>query len=390
MRVSSGVLALFLGLSFGPVRTMTALAQAPRRLAAGASQGVLSPEFTRIEGVFELPDGRVVVVDAGDLTIRLADFNHDQVVTLGRHGSGPREYRAPSLLFPLGGDSVGILDDAAGRLVVINARGAISGFVSPRATDPAAAGIAARLGDGRGFFYAEAPALRRTANRSLVLSDSAPIVRWSIVLGKVDTVASVFRPPPPGALASSAGAIVRPGGVTALAPFDRWTVSADGRVAVVTQRPYRVIQTSATGETLIGAELAYARVPVSDSVKSAYVAELQQPTIGVEVGSDGTARPFRGRPPRTQGPADWASEVPAFRAEALVAFDHQGGLWIQRTSFGRAATVYDIIGSDGRRIGDVRYPEGYRVVGFGRNTVYVVYRDEDDIEALHRWSLPSR
>jgi hypothetical protein len=80
--------------------------------------------------------------------------------------------------------------------------------------------------------------------------------------------------------------------------------------------------------------------------------------------------------------------VPPFRASAFVAFAPDGKLWIQRTTFGREGARYDLIGPDGALVDRVRLPEGHRVVGFGRNAMYVVRRDSDDLEFLQRRPLP--
>lgn len=72
----------------------------------------------------------------------------------------------------------------------------------------------------------------------------------------------------------------------------------------------------------------------------------------------------------------------------MVAFDSRGTLWIQRVTFGMEGGRYDLVDSTGRRFDSVRLQSGLRVVGFGREVMYVVRRDHDDLEHLQRVPLP--
>jgi hypothetical protein len=71
-----------------------------------------------------------------------------------------------------------------------------------------------------------------------------------------------------------------------------------------------------------------------------------------------------------------------------MAFDSRGILWVQRTTFGRDGGRYDLIDSTGAVSERIRFPEGHRVVGFGRGTVYLIRRNADDLEFLQRMDLP--
>lgn len=76
----------------------------------------------------------MIHVDGGDATLHIADLSRGDAVRLGRHGSGPGEYRRPMFLYRLTSDSVGVLDDAAARILVVTRDGRTGGFFRVRAS----------------------------------------------------------------------------------------------------------------------------------------------------------------------------------------------------------------------------------------------------------------
>jgi hypothetical protein len=372
---------------FGLSEMSTVLAQPPRRVAS-APAVALAYAFTEVTGLYELSDGRVVAVDGGDASIVLANFEAGAARRIGRQGEGPGEYRGPSSVYPLGGDSVGIFDDLASRLLVIARDGTVSGIVSPYVYPPGSTRTAALKSDGRGYFYGQAPAVKALPDGKFALVDSAPIVRWRIGDDRIVTVAQVYRPAPPGAVATAGGPIVRPGSFPALLTRDLWVVSGDGRVAIVDPDPFRVVIVSPGGAQRWGAAIPYPRERVGESVKRRYLAERKAMSTVIIVDRQGNAS--RGRATSGPPPRSWAEFVPPYRPTAFVSFDHAGMLWIQRTTFGREGARYDLIGPAGELRDRIEFPEGHRVVGFGRWHVYVVRRDGDDVESLHRVPLPLR
>jgi hypothetical protein len=331
-------------------------------------------------------------VDRLEGNVRLANLRTGVSGVLGRMGDGPGEYRGATTLLPLGGDSVGVIDAANPRILAITSDGAVGGFVPPYSKHPSTAAIlSVRTGDERGWFYGETSGTRRTARGDLILTDSAVIMRWKPGTEPAEIVARIYRPPPPGAIIASSGHVItRPGAVTALSPWSTWVIDADGRAALVYGQPYRVDIISGMGERRQGPVISFDRVPLNDSIKEAFQSDLARPqlTVIVERGS-GAATARRSVPPRFTI-TKWASEVPPFRPDAFVAFAPDGLLWIQRTTFRREGGRYDLIGPDGSLVDRVRFPDGHRVVGFGRDAMYVVRRDADDLEFLQRRPLPKR
>jgi hypothetical protein len=65
-------------------------------------------------------------------------------------------------------------------------------------------------------------------------------------------------------------------------------------------------------------------------------------------------------------------------------------LWVQRAHAADAPPSCDVIDTTGRIVSRVVLPRHTRVVGFGVNSVYLVRIDDDDLEYLQRFRLPTR
>jgi len=371
------------------VASSPAHAQEARLVASDPPAAELRQEFTRVTQVRELRDGRVVVLDRDEAVVVLADYRTSQVNQLGRHGEGPGEYRSPLWMLPLGGDSVGVFDDASLRVLVIDAQGQLSGFLPAMSPSPGTGTVGALAGDGRGAFYGEGSATAIGPDGRFQRADSAPLFRWAIGGSDIELVGHVPRPPPSGAVVGPG--VMRPG--TALRPGtrDMWAVGSDARIAIVHHDPYRVDFLLPSGTRRAGATMPFTRVSVNDSVKQAVLSERSGVPTATVVDGRGVTSTVRRRPPAVSPASiNWASEVPPFRGDTFVAFAPDGALWIQRTTFGREGARYDLVGADGRLVDRIRLPEGHRVAGFGRGVMYVVRRDSDDIEYVQRRPLPRR
>ena len=96
----------------------------------GAPTATWDTEFTGIDGVRELKDGRVIVLDARDKAIHVIDLKTKTSKKIGRDGDGPGEFRLPRIFLPIGGDTTLISDMARFRqLLVVTPAGEIGGFV---------------------------------------------------------------------------------------------------------------------------------------------------------------------------------------------------------------------------------------------------------------------
>jgi len=356
-------------------------AQDARPIASGPPSAELPYEFTKVAQVHELRDERVLVLDQADAIVRLANLASGISSVLGRIGAGPGEYRSPLYLVPLGGDSVGVYDDAALRFLVVNAEGELGGF-APAVAQADASRVGGFVGDGRGWLYGE-------LNSRPMRSDSAQLYRWRVGEPNAHLIGKIARPLPEGAVANESGA-VRPGSFARPDTRNMWTVDGSGRLAIAVFRPYHVEFISSSGQRVVGQTIPHRPLAMNDSVKQAFLAERAMTAVSGMVTDRKTGRTtaisgiFR---PIDASSITWAAEVPPFRGNAFVAFAPDGKLWIQRTTFGREGARYDLIGPDGALVDRVRLPEGHRVVGFGRDAMYIVRRDADDLEFLQRRPL---
>ena len=375
--VATRLAAVLLGWLAAPVH-----AQDARPIASGPPSAELPYEFTKVAQVYELRDGRVLVLDQADAIVRLANLASGASSVLGETGAGPGEYRSPQYLVPLGGDSVGVYDDAALRFLVVHGEGELGGFV-PALAQGDGARVGGFVGDGRGWLYGEMSS-RPTR------SDSAQLFRWRVGEPNAQLVGKIARPVPEGAVAHESG-VVRPGSFARPDTRNMWTVDGSGRLAIAVFRPYHVEFISASGQRVVGKTSPHRVLAMTDSVKQAFLAERAMTAVSGMVTDSRTGRTtaISGiSMPMDASSITWATEVPPFRGNAFVAFAPDGKLWIQRTTFGREGARYDLIGPDGSLVDRVRLPEGHRVVGFGRDAMYVVRRNADDLEFLQRRPLP--
>jgi hypothetical protein len=85
-------------------------------------------------------------------------------------------------------------------------------------------------------------------------------------------------------------------------------------------------------------------------------------------------------------PEPWQTEKPAFTGDRVLV-DPRGLAWVpvvDRTPGQR----YDILNADGIVVDAVKLPPRVQLLGFGAQTVYTAYRDEDDLLFIRRHALP--
>ncbi len=127
------------------------------------AQGLGSPtarwtnDFSRLGGVAELPDGRVVIVDSRDGTVHLGPANGGSARQLGRQGEGPDEYLAPFSVLRGSGDT--LLVYARNRLVRVTPAGTIAGSHPFTAAGMGGSVSPPRGVDRDGFFFWERPVI---------------------------------------------------------------------------------------------------------------------------------------------------------------------------------------------------------------------------------------
>ena len=374
------------------------LPQVPTRTLATPEVEYRHP-FSEVEGVRELRDGRVIVIDSRERLIHAVDMKAGTATRIAREGQGPGEYGIPLRIFAFPGDSTAVYDMAnAGRPLLIAPDGTVGGRLSLAAERSSLDSRSAT--DARGRLYSE---VRSAPPRVAGVPDSIGIERLDRSTGKRDTIARVYGRivspllPASGRVLPSGGGetearlaarVARAGQIPPFASRDQWAVAPDGRVAVVSVEPYRVRMISANGMRTVGPALETGRVPVTDALKDRWRADARRP-VPTLVFSGGGQTSATSRPPRFVEPAEWPEVLPAFLDRA-VSFAPDGMLWIQRAVSAGSPPTVDVIDEAGKLAFRVVLPKDSKLVGFGRSSVYLVRVDEDDLQYLQRHRLPSR
>jgi hypothetical protein len=370
-------------------------AQAPRLLTKPDAE--FAEPFTSVNGVRELNDGRVVVIDSRDKIVQVVDFKSGAAVKVGREGSGPGEYAFPMRLVPLPGDSSGVYDMLNSRMLVVLPNGKPGPFVTieqPQASGPGGGmvrigGASPRFADGRGRLYWTGPAFAPgNGDGPPKSADSVPVLRYDRGTRKTDTLAWVRVPKNNVQTSGGSGNMqVRIGVSNPFAPRDEWGVTPDGRVMVLRSPEYRVELYGPTGRTATNT-IAYDRVKVTEKHKEQWRESRKQQTSMMVTVNNGQRSVRTGPPPADMpDPSDWPDVMPPF-LENAVFIAPNGMLWIHRTRAANDETPnYDVLDASGKVAMKVELPKGARLVGVGNGVVYATRTDEDDLQYLQRFRV---
>lgn len=330
--------------------------------------------YSKIAGVRELKDGTLIVLDGRDLSLHAVSFVARSSRSIGRSGGGPGEYLAPFKLVPLPGDSAALIDAAArSKLLVITPTAELKGTIRM----PQLEGISyPDWSDSRRRFYSAIP--RVTGNQ--VNQDSALVLRWDEG-GRVDTVAK-FRMRATSGVARSSGPVVQ----TPFATHDEWVVSPDGRVAVVSPKPFRVTFFEVDGRVKVGPLLTDEAVRVSEEDKREWRELAQRPMLAL-TSSRGGPLSVTWLKPSFREPKDWPKYLPPF-PRGGVRFAPDGLLWVERSTPSGVGPLIDVIDPNGYLITRIELPARTRLLGFGSRSVYLARRDQNDLEWLEKYRLP--
>ena len=361
---------------------LQAVVQPPATLVLPAPDRTLQVDFTQIRGVRELADGRVIISDRLDRGVVVADFTRHTTTPIGRTGSGPAEYRLPTVLSPMPGDSTMLSDEGNQRMAVIGPDLRIH-----RTFNLMLPGIGVPLGargvDHQGRFILQIPGwvLEHTG-------DTVVVVRFDPRTQRVDTLARVKGSTPrrntqiPGLP------------YVIFAAQDIWNLTSDGRVAVVRSSDYHVDWRDADGRVTSGPRIPFERRPVTMDDRIAHVRRFMQNSSISGRNGDGGLSPLPAemleeKSIRNAAETQEHAEVhPPFTEVApLVGPDDK--LWVERSMRLGTPQTFDIIGPDGSLAARLQMPRGRRLVSLGRQWVYAVVTDDDGLQRLERYRHPA-
>ncbi len=320
--------------------------------------------FTAVAGLRELGDGRVLVSDRGETRVVLVDFGTGDTVPVGGEGAGPGEYAIPGRLVPLPGDSTLLVDEGTRRLAVVRADGRMGATINPPAgiliTSLGGVGLTGEI------FFEGRPAGTGGADGTSS-SDSVPILRWRPGAAHADTVARLRV----GPLASvalgdpSGGMVTRISIPQPFAPGDAWGVNSRGELLILRAEPFRMERRDRDGAPLgTGSILRRAPVPVTARDREVF--------------------PFGSKAAES---IQWPETKPPF-VYGTFRVSPGGDAWVQlSTPADDPAPLYGILQPDGTLTRLVRLPAGRRLVGLGKNAVYAVQKDDDDLEWVERYAF---
>ncbi len=389
--LSCGHLACAAGLVLAAVTATPsgATAQEVRVLSVGEATATYGDGLGSIRGVSELPDGRVLVADG--LGQVLVVWHPDgRADSLANTGQGPDEYRVPDGLFALPGGSTLLVDIGNARLTEIGPDLAF-GETTPIAQSPPGPGMTLVIPtavDGEGLIYFE----RRGRQMGGATIDSATIARFDRASGSVEELGRVKledqeRSESGGAGSRNVRISARP-----LTARDAWSVAPDGSIAIARSREYRLEWRKPDGQIVTGLPVSYRPVRVERADKEEWLAQLASSGLGVMMMSDGGPPRMTIRRGGFGGAAsiddyEWPDVKPAFTSGA-VRVDPSGRAWVERHVPAGDPPLFDIFDVAGRRLAQVRLPEGRSLVGFGDGTLFLSRTDDLDFHWLERYPLP--
>jgi len=357
-----------------------------REIRLTTPSAVVSHEFTQIRGVRELADGRLLVSDRLEPAVYLVDLSAGRLTRIGREGSGPEEYRMPSTLLPLPGDSTLLADEATSRFMILG-----PDLKVHRSLSTQRAGMVytpwPRAIDRQGRVYFQVPAW--AAGPAGFADESVHVARMDLRGGKVDTLARVRRPTEPA----------RKFGLpyVGFAAQDVWQAAPDGRIAVVRSSDYHVEWLEPGGAVTRGPAVVFAAVPVTERDKVDYMRTFLENTSMGGRGSGSTNPTGLSPVPdemlafdkvkqmAAQNP--FAKTKPPF-TELTPRVGPDQSLWVERSLAAGAPRLFDVFDAAGRLVLRVTLPAGRRLLAVGRVGIYLAAVNSDGVETLERYQLP--
>ena len=310
------------------------------------AEPALSETLSRVRGVRELSDGRVLFADQFEKALYRIDFESGSRIRIGREGEGPQEFMTPIGLVPFRGDSTILRDLENRRFAVVDPDGNV-GRTFPLLRFDYFIGALAATDEGVIYF---------SSSISMAGSRSRHVLRWDPSENTLDTLAEL----------ASAERFVDKGREWPVpwSTSETWALGPDGRVFLVRKNPYRIEVLHRDGR-LVSREVDYDPVPVRRADRTDW---NERPRVNVASTSG----------QQIVLPDNWAFPDhfdPFLYNAASVTPD--GMLWVERQQgVEEDRALFDVFDLDGNLVERVRLPAGVHPVGFGNGVVYGTVQDE--------------
>ncbi len=393
----------------------------------------------------ELPDGRVVATDTKEQVFRLVDFNKGEVGLVGKQGDEADSYRSASSIFRLGGDTLALFDSQGHKLMRVTPQGTVAGFIAvPSMMGTRRLGLPIAADRSGSLYFRAQETFADTATRTM--SGVTTVNRLGIG-ADADEPQLSFRTRRADQVKPTGGAMpfifadaiaIRNDGLIARVVSDTYQV-------VFGQNGKEISRTGPlpfTPVMLTVAESKAVKDSIIDWMKS-MTAGVGRPAAGGDGAGGGRGSPMaatsmggggdrvvimgggggggggmamgmaggsaftmkmdsasaqggRGATSvNTFNPADMKfGDFPAYKppmaaqGNRTAMFDANGNLWVARsTTHSDNVLHYDVIAEGKGLIGRVNLPAGARLMGFGKNSLYLA-RTEDGSDWLERYAMP--
>lgn len=340
----------------------------------GRVQGPEEYRFDRIRDVERTSDGRIVVANFGDASLKLYGADGGHLRTAGGKGGGPGEFRYLSDLDLLAGDSIVAWDLRLERLSIFSPTGE---FVRSRPLrPPQEAGVLTFVGltgGGTPVLYGatSAPAEGGSFRRDLLVhrydDGRAPGPRIARVPGDEQ-----FRWD--YEMRGKQAFLILP------YPFGTSTSLAVGeeRVCVTTGGAYEVRCHGLAGELRTVVRQRHDRPTVAEEDVDRFVEDV---VSGIE------RKPFR---ERAEEAYRGLEGMPARRPSVdRLRIDERGNLWVReyRPRYEEGDRTWAVFGPDGRREATVGVPSGFEPRAIGDTLVVGRWEDELGVEYVRLYRL---
>lgn len=347
--------------------------------------------FSFVSGAVEIKGGRLIVIDGLETQLFVIDFAKGTRTSLGRQGSGPGEYRIPSGVFRMRGDTIWTLDAGQMRIAAFNpdlTPGTAFPFLMFDQQNSSALS-APFFNDDRGRLYAASMVIqgaRTSTGGSMQFPESVGVVRMDARDKTARSEIARVRFPVSGKpeMQVSGTSIKYKMAFPGLVASDVWAAFPDGRVVIVRGASYTVEFIGADGKHSAPTRVAYERIKVTDEDKKAEMDDAKR-LAAEQLKAARKAMPanmtlaFELTPP-----AQWPNEYPALSGVAGLPAPN-GTLWVKRAiPVRRGREQWDVIDRAGKLVARWQLPRKVTVVGLGEGFVYTVRTDEDDLRYLQR------
>jgi hypothetical protein len=372
-----------LAIALSTVAISASAAQGVPAFTLGAPNATIKEAFSRVLGVAELTDKRMLVVDFKDGIIYTGDFANGSRAQLGRNGSGPNEYTWVAGVARRLGDTLYIIDGANWRYLRVDGTGKLAGtvpfpakareFGSPR-------GI-----DALGRFYWTGGVVSMDPVTGPKRNQRLKVMRWDLVADSTVAVPDFADHAPE----------MHDHKFFPYAERDSGVVDAKGRVGIVVARDYHLRWIENGKVVFDGPPIPFQRIAVNARERDAFRAEkeAQGPAGGIQVrgassdtGSSSSAR----RSMLSYDPDRmFPSVMPPF-VENGARLSPRGDIWIERSRApSDPAPRFDVLGVDGTLRATVQFPASTQLAALDRNGIYLLRIDGDGLQTLERHAWPA-